>query len=147
FAAGSVSDDDRLLRALASCDEALLVAGQVLLVDGWIVASVREIASVTLAVGQETLDLGSRLTRYPRPDLDPVFPRTAGEALGFIAAAPITGSLPDRIELQLAWCGGGRKRCRANVTRLDWAGLFSHLQRFPNLVPGVLEQLQAASSL
>jgi len=115
FVADSLVDDSQPLRQLAVCDQALLVDGQVLLLTGWIGARAREIASLSLVAATETFELHSRLTRYPRPDLDQAFPRTAGEALGFIAAVPVAVPPPGWVELQIVCHSGARERCRMGV--------------------------------
>lgn len=132
------------VRQLASCDQALLIDGKVLLLNGWIGSKAREIKRVSMIAGRQSIDLTDRLTRYPRPDLNEAFPKAAEEAMGFIVATPLTSQALKQIELQVVWHNGERESCRAEVTQLGWPDLHGHLQRHPNLFPGSMHQLLAA---
>lgn len=133
------------VRQLASCDQALLIDGKVLLLNGWIGSKAREIKRVSMIAGRQSIDLTDRLTRYPRPDLNEAFPKAAEEAMGFIVATPLTSQALKQIELQVVWHNGERESCRAEVTQLGWPDLHGHLQRHPNLFPGSIRQLEQAS--
>ncbi|WP_366552632.1 glycosyltransferase family 2 protein [Aquibaculum sediminis] len=136
--------DVQQVRQLASCDEALLIDGKVLLLNGWIGSKAREIKRVRLVAEGQSTNLTRQLSRYPRPDLREAFPRASDEALGYIVATPHSSQTLEQIELRVVWHNGERESSRVAVTRIGWPELYGYLQRQPNLFPSSMHQLGRA---
>lgn len=139
-------NDTQRLRRLSSCDQALLIDDQILLLNGWIGARVREIRWVRVVAQGKVIDLTEKLSRHLRPDLHDAFPRFAEEAMGFLVAVPLNGKqLKQQLELQVSWHRGDRETYRFAPERVGWPELHSHLQRNPALFPVTMRQLSDAS--
>nr|WP_300307179.1 glycosyltransferase [Halomonas sp.] len=132
------------VQQLSSCDQAILVEGKLLLLNGWVGSRYRDIRKITLIAEGERFDITNKLSRYQRPDLKSVFPKAAYEAIGYISAVPMRGLNPRNIEVQISWRNGEKDIRDKEVERMGWAGLHNFLQQHYNLFPSIMHQLKIA---
>lgn len=144
---GLLLKDIQQVSQLISCDQAVLIERELLLINGWVGTRKSDIRKVVIKVADQRFDVTDKLSRYPRPDLREAFPKAADEALGFIGAVtlpkPLRGA-GGQVSVKVAWQNGETEIRSQDITVMDWPELHGYLRSNTAIYPLVIRQLRQA---
>lgn len=131
----------------ATCDQAILLNGRALILNGWSEKTQKEIDRVVLLTNQGEIDLTAKVLRYLRPDLFARYPWSYEEELGFLCVSTEAQAVVPDARLRLVTSGGQSQIIRLEVLEHDWTHLGEFIDSQPVLAELLLKQLAMADGL
>jgi GT2 family glycosyltransferase len=116
------------LQKQISCDHAILLEDNTVILNGWIAEHPDLIDKIEIGDGRSWHRIDGNLHRYMRPDLNQVFPKFGGKPLGFVAARLNGVAKAEQLTLKVTLASGKTSTDTANVEHFNWQTLYGFVQ-------------------
>jgi O-antigen biosynthesis protein len=134
-------------RKVVAVDHALVFAGRVLLLHGWIGARPDNVKTLRIRTRDQVIDAATTSAPVYRPDLFPAFPELAPLPLGFFCLVDTPGAC-NGVEFTLeVETSGGWQAVRFTTETASWSEVLSKLKQSPHLRAPMLRALRDSAAL